>query len=75
MNWNDCFWLLQGEPAAQAALLSLAWNEAAQSGNAALLSNLHCNMLNPNGVCMVLDAAGVPVPPESLPLLPKSLRA
>ena len=70
MNWTDCFWSLQGNEAAQATLLSVAWYEAAHSGRAALLSNLHCNMLNPSGVCMVLDADGLPVPTDVLPLLP-----
>lgn len=69
MNWNDCFWMLQGNLAAQASLLSLAWNEAAQSGNDALLSNLHYNMLNPSGVCMALDAARIPLAREMATML------
>ena len=69
MNWNDTFWMLQGNLAAQASLLSLAWNEAAQSRNDALLWNLHSNMLNPAGVCMALDAANIPMKAEMAAML------
>ncbi len=74
MNWSNAYNLLTGEPAAQAALISLAWNCAALGGNTALLSNLLCNMLHPTGVFQMLDAAGEPVPTEALPLLPKLTR-
>lgn len=72
MRWSDAFLALQGEPAAQAALISLAWNCAAQSRSSALLSNLLCNMLHPTGVCRMLDYAGEPIPPDAMPLLPNA---
>lgn len=62
MKWTDYFWAMQGDLVMQSKLISFAWEEASDSGDAALLSNLHCNQLTPLGVCMALDAAGVRTP-------------
>ena len=64
MNWTNLCYSVSTDWVAEAWLLSRAWGAAAQSADRALLSNLHCNMFNPAGVCMALDAACVPVPEE-----------
>ena len=67
MSWSEVFYMMAGQPQLQAALIGLAWMTAHDSGNAALLSNLLCNMLHPTGVCQTMDAAGIPVPAEAMP--------
>ena len=65
MNWSNAYYTLLGQPKMQAALIGLAWLTGHDSGNAALLSNLLCNMLHPTGVCQTMDAAGIPLPAEA----------
>lgn len=68
MKWVDVYYAMSGREQMQAALIGLAWITAGESGNAALLSSLLCNMMHPTGVCQTMDAAGVPVPPQALPM-------
>ena len=67
MNWINAYCTLLGQPKMQAGLIGRAWMTAHDSGNAALLSNLLCNMLHPTGVCQTMDAAGIPLPAEAIP--------
>jgi hypothetical protein len=68
MSWSNLFYMMSWHPQLQAALIGPAWIKAQESGDMALISNLLCNTLHPTGLCQALDFAGVPVPPEALPI-------
>ena len=68
MSWVTLFRFLDDAPLMQANVVGVAWIQAAQSGNEALVSNLLDNHDGPAGICLALDEYGIPVP---APLIPK----
>jgi hypothetical protein len=62
MTWTDAYLSISTDWHAVAELIAMAWTSAADSHNAALLSNLICNQLTPVGVCSALDASSIPFP-------------